>query len=270
MAYDTNDFATDVLERSHDVPVLVDFWAEWCGPCKILGPILERVAQQSDGDWVLAKLDTEKHPRVAAEYGIRSIPNVKLFVDGQVADEFIGALPEPAVVEWIRKALPSKYRSQLEGARQLLSENGASQAREMLQPIVAAEPENHDAVVLLAQTFLDSDPDQALKTVEPVKMGSKHFEGAEAIRDLVGMFAHLADEASLPQDPVREAYLIAIRAARASDFESALDGFIEVIRKNRYYDDDGARKACVAIFKLLGEEHPVTREYRPALSNALF
>ena len=269
MAFDTDDFEKDVIARSHDVPVVVDFWAEWCGPCKVLGPVLERLAQRGDGQWELAKLDTDKHPAVSTRYGIRSIPNVKLFVDGEVADEFVGALPERAVEEWLKKAVPSKYRTQLEGARQLLLEDKPGQATEMLYPIVAAEPDNHQAAALLAQALFGSDPEQALRTVEPIGLGSDYYDVADAIRMLVGVFTRL-DDSPPPADPVRDTYVGAVAAARSGDFEAALDGLIEVVRRNRYYDDDGARKTCIAIFKLLGEDHPTTRRSRPLLSNALY
>ena len=269
MAFDTDDFEKDVIARSHDVPVLVDFWAEWCGPCKVLGPVLERLAQRSDGQWELAKLDTDKHPSISARYGIRSIPNVKLFVDGQVADEFVGALPERAVEEWLKKAVPSKYRTQLEGARQLLLEDKAGQAIAMLHPIVAAEPDNQQAVALLGQALFGSDPEQALRTVEPIALGSDYYDVADAIRTLVGAFTRI-EGSPPPEDSARDTYVGAVAAARSGDFEAALDGLIEVVRRNRYYDDDGARKTCIAIFKLLGEDHPTTRRSRPLLSNALY
>jgi len=270
VVYDTDDFEKDIIERSREVPVLVDFWAAWCGPCKILGSILERLAGQADGEWVLAKLDTEKFPQIASQYGIRSIPNVKLFVNGQVKDEFIGALPEVQVVQWLRKAVPSKYQAQLEGASQFLREGRMVEARELLEHIVAAEADNERAAVLLAQTHLDSDPQQAVKAIESVNLGSESFEQAEAIRTLAAMFGRTEAPESLPEDPVREMYQDAIGRARSSDFEAALEGFIEVIRKNRYYDDDGSRKACIAIFKLLGEDSQLTKEYRRVLSNALY
>ena len=270
MTYDVQDFDKEVIERSYTLPVLVDFWAEWCGPCKVLGPILERLAKQHEGEWALAKLDTEEHRAIAAKYTIRSIPNVKLFVDGEVGDEFVGALPEPAVVEWLSKAVPSKYRVQLDGARQLLLEGRASSAQEMLETIIAAEPNNDQAIVLLGQTFLGSDASRAVKAVEPIALGSKHFESAEAIKTLAAMVARLEEPHSLPQDSVRDDYLAAIRDAGSNDFESALDRFVAVIRKHRYYDDDGSRKACIAIFKLLGEEDEMARRYRPVFSNALY
>ena len=270
MTYDTDDFDKEVIERSHRIPVLVDFWAAWCGPCKVLGPVLERMAQQSQDQWVLAKLDTEKHPTIAAQFGIRSIPNVKLFVDGQVSEEFVGALPEPQVAEWLRRVLPNKYRAQLDGARQLLLENRASQAQGILQPIVAVEPDNDQAIALLAQSFLGSDAQQAIRTVEPIKLGSTQFEAAEAVRTFAKMVGHMGSPQSLPEDSVRDIYLKAIGDTSSNDFEAALEGFVEVIRKNRYYDDDGARKACIAIFELLGEDHEFTKRFRPAFSSALF
>ncbi len=270
MAYDTDDFATDVIQRSHTVPVLVDFWAEWCGPCKVLGPVLERLADQSDGEWELAKLNTENHQDIAGQYGIRSIPNVKLFVDGEVVNEFAGALPEPRVVDWLKTAIPSKYRAQLAGARQLLTENGASGAIELIQTIVAAEPGNDEATVLLAQAFLGSDHRQAIEIVKIVEPNSKHYEAAEAIKSLAATFGSLDDEESLSDSPVKDDYIAAIRGVQSHAYEASLEGFLDVVRKDRQYDKDGARKAIIAIFKLLGEDHPLTGKYRRALSSALY
>jgi putative thioredoxin len=270
MTYETDNFEVDVLERSHAIPVLVDFWAAWCSPCRVLGPVLEKLAEQSRGEWALAKLETERFPAIAAQYGIRSIPNVKLFVDGQVSDEFVGALPEPEVVEWLRKALPSKYRAQIEEAKRLLLEDKPGEAREILNRVIAAESDNDQAVVLLAWSVLDSDPQQAVKTARPIALGSEQSEAAEAIRTLATLFMQVDDPDSLPRESVKDTYVGAITGARSNNYEAALEGFIEVIRKNRYFADDGSRKACIAVFKLLGEDHKVTKKYRPAFSNALY
>ena len=270
MTYDTNNFDRDVVERSWTIPVLVDFWAEWCGPCRVLGPVLERLAGEHSDEWGFAKLDTEAYPQIAARYGVRSIPNVKLFVDGQVSDEFVGALPESKVVEWLRKAVPSRFRSQLEEARRVLSENGAHPALEILRPLVVAEPDNHEALVLMGRAVLYSDPNKAAAIVSPVQLGSPHFVEADAIRALCLAFATLDDPLLLPESPVKERYLQAVRGARDGDFEAALEGFIDVVRRDRKYNDDGSRKACVAIFNLLGNDHELTRKFRAALSSALF
>ena len=269
MNYDVDDFETQVIRRSHEVPVLVDFWAEWCGPCKVLGPILEKLAG-GQTEWELAKVDTERHRAVAAQYEIRSIPNVKLFRNGEVLDEFVGALPEPQVTEWLRAALPSKYHVQLDGARQLLMENKVSNATEILEIVVAAEPHNDQAVVMLAEAQLGSDPKQALQTVEPIELGYRHSDQAEAVRTLARLFEHIAEPESLAQGSVRNDYLSGLRSARSRDFDKALKELVEVVRRDKNFDSDGPRKACLAIFSLLGDDNEVTKKHRNALSNALY
>lgn len=108
MSHDIRDFDREVIEASRETPVVADFWAEWCAPCRTLGPILERLAGESEGEWRLAKVDTEGFPEVAAREGVRGLPNVKLYVDGRSVDEFLGALPEPQIREWLQRALPDR------------------------------------------------------------------------------------------------------------------------------------------------------------------
>ena len=127
--YDTDNFEVDVIDRSREKPVLVDFWAAWCGPCRVIGPVLERLADDNGDDWELRKLDTEKYPAVARRFRITSIPAVKLFVDGEVKDEFVGALPEQMIVQWLKKALPSKFREQLKRTERRCWQRGISARR---------------------------------------------------------------------------------------------------------------------------------------------
>jgi putative thioredoxin len=270
VGFDTDYFQKDVIERSYTIPVLVDFWADWCGPCKILGPTLEKLARAADGRWALAKIDTEKHRDISTQYNIRNIPNVKLFIDGRVSGDFVGALPESAVVEWLQKNIPSKHRREVESARQLLRDGRPSDARQLLEPAVAAEPGNETATVLLAQTYLEPEPGRALELLAPVGHGSENYEHAEAIRTLAGLFARVESPDGLPDAPVRDLYARAAGMARSGDYAAALGAFIEVVRMNRGFDDDGARKSCIAIFKLLGEDNSITTEHRPAFGNALY
>lgn len=266
MQYDVKDFQKEVIERSNDIPVLVDFWAEWCGPCKILGPVLERVAAEANGSWQLAKVNTEEHPEVAMQYNIRSIPNVKLFVDGKMETEFVGALPEPMVKQWLAKNIPGRHRKDIGKAEQLLAAGDSAGAQQLLETVVQHEPQNHKARTLLARLLIFTNPGKAQTLVEGIEEDSEYFDVADAVRTFAGM----ADKQDLPEDGVKQQYLAAIRKLTANDFAGALEGFIEVIRTNRYYDDDGARKACIAIFKILGEEHEITQTYRREFSRALY
>lgn len=270
MAFETDDFAKDVLERSSTLPVVVDFWAEWCGPCKVLGPILERLATDAGGRWVLAKVDTDKHQDIAARYNVRSIPSVMLFVDGAVVNEFRGALPESAVRQWLERSLPDPHRKTIEEADRLLKEGKTREGQALLEDVLRKDAANHHARVLLAGTFLESSPDRARSLVEGIEEDSRHFQMAEAIRIFAGLTQKLEHPERLPDQPAKSIYLEALHALAKGEYQESLERFIEVIRQDRYYDEDGARKACIAIFKVLGEESEVTRNYRRSFSSALY
>ena len=268
--FDTDNFNMDVIERSHEKPVLVDFWAAWCGPCRVIGPVLERLADENGDDWELRKLDTEKYPAIARQHRITSIPAVKLFVDGEVKDEFIGALPEQAIVEWLKKALPSKFREQLKRAQALVAERNFGEAHYLLSEVLQADPDEQHGIALMAQVELHSNPQKAAETADRIPLGSEHSETAEAIKSVSRLFGLLETTDELDDAPVRTDYLESIGLLRDGKNEAALEGFIDVIKRNRYYDDDGARKAVIAIFKLLGEDHETTRAYRNPFANALY
>ena len=269
MAYDVKDFQTEVIERSRTVPVLVDFWAEWCGPCRILGPTLERLAERAEGGWVLAKLNTEEFTDIAMQYGIRSIPNVKLFVDGKAVNEFVGALPEPAIIEWLKKAIPAKKIPELEAAADLLKTLQFEKAQKLLEPVVQSHPDNHQASALLAKALFFTDPERAVKAVEEIEADSDQYDLVEAIRAFYDLGKKLAG-GTMPEGPGREHYIEAARDLLKGEFDGALAKFIAVVREDRYYDEDGARRAAIGIFKYLGEEHPTTLKHRKEFNRALF
>lgn len=270
MSYEIQDFEKDVIERSRTVPVLVDFWAAWCGPCKALGPVLERLAARADGRWVLAKVDTDHNQQVAARFGIRGIPNVKLFIDGTPVDEFTGALPENAVLQWLDRALPDPRAGEVARAEALIAQGKPLEAQAILGQVLRQDARNEHARVLLAGTYLEVAPAKALELVDGIEADSKHFGVVDAIRTFAGLTAKLEHPERLPGSPVREGYLAALQALARFSYAAALEGFIGVIRGDRYYDDDGARKACVAIFRMLGEEHEITQRYRREFSSALY
>ena len=243
---EVKEFQKDVIEKSNEVPVLVDFWAEWCGPCKILGPVLEKLAGEANGDWELAKVDTDKNQQLAAQYGIRGIPNCKLFSKGKVINEFTGALPEHHVREWLKKSIPGKFADQIENAKKLLADGNITDAKIILENVHAGDMNNSDVNALLSKILLFEDPKEATRLAETV------------------------DPGLLPDSQIKNSYLFAINEIKKQNFDMALEKFIDIIRNDRQYDDDGSRKACIAIFKYLGEEHSITLKHRKDFGSALY
>jgi putative thioredoxin len=268
--FEVENFEQDVIERSRVTPVLVDFWAEWCGPCKILGPVLERLAARQTGRWELRKLDTERFPEVAASYGIRSIPNVKLFVDGKVTQEFVGALPEASVEAWLAKALPPQHQKLLENVEALMHEGRTDEAREFLERIVSEDASDEHARALLGLTLSWSHPDRAAALVDGIHEASPDGMMARAVKTIGRLLAIHRNEVVLPEGEPKEMYRLAIDELARGELDRALELFITILRDHRTYDDDGGRIACLAIFAYLGEDHPVTRKRRREFSNALY
>jgi putative thioredoxin len=270
MGHDVTDFKSEVLDRSRAVPVVVDFWAEWCAPCRVLGPVLEKLAARSGGRWELRKVNTEEFPDVSAEFGIRSIPNVKLFVDGKPVDEFVGALPERAVEAWLEKAVPDERRKAVSAAEELLRSGRREEAAHLLNRVVPELPDNEHARALLALVLVFTEPERSAALVADIHSASPDGLAADAVKTVARLVEMHRNNALAPDGPQRDRYVSGAAALARQDFAAALECFIEVIRNDRQYDDDGARKACLAVFQYLGEDHETTRTYRREFSSALY
>jgi putative thioredoxin len=267
------DFERDVIVQSKQLPVLVDFWAEWCGPCRILGPVLERLAAASVGRFKLVKVDTDAYPEVAARYGVSSIPAVKLFKDGVVAGEFVGALPEREVARFLDAYLPSESQQLVAAASAALASGERAKAERLLEAALKQEPTLWEARVRLAELRFRRDPKAALELVQDVPPNDPSATRIEALRALASLLerarAHTPPPEGVPAE-LWERYLDGARAFAAGRDTDALDAWIEVLRRRRELDDDGPRRACVALFGLLGDDSDVTREYRRKFTSALY
>ncbi len=238
------DFQQQVIEQSARVPVVVDFWAEWCGPCRALGPILEKEAVAREGEVVLAKLDTDANPRLAQQFGIQGIPAVKAFRDGKVVDEFVGALPPPAVKRFFDGLVPSEADALVEAGDEA-----------SLRRALELEPGREDAAVRLAgMLHRRGDSDAALEVVSNVA-GSFTADG-------------LAARIRLERDPV-PGVEDAFRALDDGDPVRAVDLLIEALPSADGSKDD-VRAIVVAILDAFGVDHPFAREARRRLANALY
>lgn len=233
-AVDVTDatFESEVMQRSKDLPVVVDLWAPWCGPCRTLGPIIEKVIDETEGKVALVKVNIDENPQISAAFGVQSIPLVVAVKDGQPVDGFLGAHPEPTVREFVERLLPSAEEEAFDKLLAAGDEESLRQALEMA-------PGDEDAVVGLAQLLVDrGEPEEALALLARVPE-------TDRVRHVAAL-ARLSDE---PSD----------------DYDATLTGLLERVR-----DDEDARQEYVDILELLGPDDPRTASYRRQLTNRLF
>ena len=272
------DFEREVIERSRGVPVVVDFWAPWCGPCRALGPLLERLADEHAGAFVLAKVDVDQAPAVAQRYGVRSIPLVLGFRDGEPVAEFLGAQPEPAVRQFLARLLPTQG-DRLAGEGDELAAGGhANAAEERYRAAVGLEPRNGRALLGLARVLAERGAvAEALEHLERVVPSGSVGAVAEQLAARLRVRGEApVDEAVLrarvaarPDDLAARIDLGRALAARG-DYEAALAELLDVVKRDPQFDEQGARRAMLDVFEVLGRDHPLVERFRAELARALF
>jgi putative thioredoxin len=264
-----SSFEYDVIAYSKQTPVIVDFWAEWCGPCRSLGPLLERLTQEANGGFRLAKVNVDANPNLALRFSVRSIPAVKAFRDGRMVSEFVGAQPEDRVREFLRGIAPSQSDLQLEKAIGLAEMQQWANAEAAFRQYLSKHPDYPAALLGLAKTLLVQG-----KAAEGRKLlvnfpASKEYHDAEKLRSLADALVRLPPADDL-ENPLDAAYQRALNLILRGNIEAAMDGLLDVLRENRGYRNGEPRKVMVGLFEILGENNPSTRNYRAELASVLF
>jgi putative thioredoxin len=280
----TAGFRQDVLTESMQQPVLVDFWAPWCGPCKQLTPILEKAVRAASGKVKLVKMNIDEHPQIAGQLGVQSIPAVFAFQRGQPVDGFMGALPEGQIKGFIERLIgplgPTAAEDLLKDAEALAAAGDAVGASELYAAVLAQDPENVAAVAALAKLRLDLDDlEGARRFLAMAPKGKENDPAVAAVRvaiELAEQAASLGDAADLKRrveaDPLdlQARFDLALALNGRGDRAEAADQLLEIVRRDRTWNEDAARKQLVQFFEAWGPTDPATLAARRRLSSILF
>ena len=274
-----DNFQSVVIDGSFQQPVLVDFWASWCGPCQMLTPVLTELATELAGKFVLAKINTEEQQELAMQFGIRSIPTCKLFKDGREQDEFMGALPTGEIRAFLERHMPRASDNLIGRALEALASGENAEALQLAGQARDQDPDNPRSSLALARLQAATrDPAAAGATLDSLPANEQMSDEVKALRSeltfeavAAGAPSREALEAALESDPAdsEARYRLAARLVTAGDPEAALEHLLTLMRQDRAYGDDAARKAMVQLFEMLGD-HPAVPRYRSRMMNLLY
>ena len=264
------DFDYQVIAYSQKTPVLVDFWAEWCIPCRTLGPLLERFTQEGKGSFRLAKINVDKNPNLARRYDVRSIPAVKAFRDGHVVAEFTGAQPEGRVRDFLRTIAPSQDDLLLEKGQSLLGMRQVVDAEKCFRQFLEKSPRHPAGQLGLIKSLLLQGKIPEAGHLLAAFPDSKELPAAEHLRPVSIALERVKGGSAEVDEALDAAFINALRLVMRGNLPAAMDGVLDVLRQDKRYRDGEARRVMVGLLELMGEEDPLTRQYRNELASVLF
>ena len=280
-------FMTDVIEASKHQPVIVDFWATWCGPCRTLGPALEKAVRAAKGAVKMVKIDVDANPAYAGQLRVQSIPTVYAFVNGQPVDGFQGAIPDSQIKAFIDKLTGGQGGSTetaqlLELGEESLGLNDFGGAAQAFAHVLSIDPENEKAIAGMARVYLaGGDPEQAAQTIAMAPQDSKE-QAVQSVRaqlalaskaptgDLAGASAELEAKVAADPNDHQARFDLAEAQSAAGDFKGAVDNLLAIIQADREWNDQAARKQLLVIFEAAGLTSDVSKDGRRRLSSILF
>lgn len=266
---DTN-FEYEVIAYSNQAPVIVDFWATWCIPCKVISAQLETIVEESAGAFRLAKVDVDANPKITRQFGVRTVPSIKAFRDGQLVGEISGTQSEQTIRDFVIAVVPTDFELALEKGLSLLDLMDWGNSEDSFREYLEIKPEFPPALLGLARSLVGQgffDEAQNILTRFPA---SKEYPSAEALLHLVRALAWQKNQKAVSDDPLTASYLNALRLIGRGNFAAAMDGLLDVLRQNKRFRDGEARRVILGIFELLGPRNPLTIQYRAELAMVLF
>jgi putative thioredoxin len=265
------NFEYEVIAFSKNKPVLVDFWAEWCHPCKTLGPILEKIVNEANGSLRLAKVNIDQNPNLAMQFNVRSIPTVKAFIEGQVATEFVGVQPEARLRKLINNLTPpSPVDLDLSKAQNLLLSQDWQKAEPILRKVLDEKIDSPAALLGLAKALLaQNQPEEAMKTLESIP-SAREVNQAELLKPFARILIDFHQENLPSENDLDAIFHNSIRLSSQAKYPIALDGLLDILRQDKQYRGKTAQQVVLGILEMMGEEDPDTRSYRTELASVLF
>lgn len=263
------NFEYEVIQYSQQTPVVVDFWADWCIPCKTLSPILTKLTEEGQGDFRLAKVDVDENPKLAQRYNVRGIPAVKGFRGGQMVAEFTGSPPEPQVRKFLEELIPGPSDLQLDKGNSLIQLEKWERAEEAFRQTLDERKEHPSALLGLAKCLLAQGKGTETLAILDHFPASREFSSAQQLRPLANVLEN-QDQLSGSDALIDATYYRAVQLISRGNLPAAMDGLIAVIKEDKRYRNDEARQVMVSIFEILGNENPLTREYRTELASTLY
>jgi putative thioredoxin len=277
---DAQHFSQQVIQRSHEVPVVVDFWAAWCGPCQMLMPLLHRLAEEYQGKFLLAKVNSDEQQALAGEYGVRSLPTVKIFKNGEVVDEFMGAQAESMLREIIDRHIPRASDAGRAAAQRALQAGDTTAALQQLMRASETDPDNHDLQLELAEVQVQcGDTAAANEILGKLPLNIQESERARSLQTRIRYLeiGHSAPDVTTLQQRITDdpadleaRYQLASHYLLAQDHAAALEQMFEIMKRDRGFRDDIGRRGMLDIFELLGHDHELVAGYRRKMAALLY